>query len=304
MLIDIRASDFRPQFAGHETFPLRLLWLKKAYDAVAKDKANRRTFQEQEAIARFGVGKNMAISMRHWALAAGIVEDDDGALRPTTIGRAILDDEGGYDPYLEEPATLWLIHFALAGTPELSTAFFYCFNILNQSVFDRETIAAGLFEIATAKSARVTAETLKRDVEVLIRSYVSKGDGAEDAAEPLLNELALIREQRLANQYEFVRGPKQSLPDAVFAIALRRFWKRWHGNAPTLSAEVASYGAGSPGRVFKLDEESVLNRLARIGEITDGAIIWTDTAGLRQVSLVREVDEDALLRTSFAKGRA
>ena len=26
--------DSRGQFAGHETFPLRLLWLKKAYDAV------------------------------------------------------------------------------------------------------------------------------------------------------------------------------------------------------------------------------------------------------------------------------
>ncbi|WP_221035896.1 DUF4007 family protein [Pseudomonas savastanoi] len=25
----------RPQFSGHETFPLRQLWLRKAYDAVA-----------------------------------------------------------------------------------------------------------------------------------------------------------------------------------------------------------------------------------------------------------------------------
>ncbi|CCF18088.1 conserved hypothetical protein [Pseudorhizobium banfieldiae] len=302
MLIDIHDSDFRPQFVGHETFPLRLLWLKKAYDAVANENATRRTFQEQEAIAKFGVGKNMAISIRHWAIATGIVEDDKGQLRPTKIGRAILDDDGGYDPYLEDPATMWLVHFALAGTPELSTAFFYCFNILNQPVFDRETITSGLFEIATAKSARVTAETLKRDAEVLIRSYVAKKDGAEDAVEPLLNELSLVREQRLANQYEFVRGPKQNLPDAVFALALRRFWRRWHTNAPTLSAEVASYGIGSPGRVFKLDEDSVLNRLSRIGEITNGAIIWTDTAGLRQVSLVTEVNEDALLSASFSEG--
>ena len=50
--------DSKGQFAGHETFPLRLLWLKKAFDAVG-DQADARTFQEQEAIARFGVGRNM-----------------------------------------------------------------------------------------------------------------------------------------------------------------------------------------------------------------------------------------------------
>ena len=29
---------FRAQFSGHETFPLRHLWLKKAYDQVAAAK--------------------------------------------------------------------------------------------------------------------------------------------------------------------------------------------------------------------------------------------------------------------------
>lgn len=60
--------DVRGQFAGHETFPLRLLWLKKAYDAV-RGGVSPGTFQEQSAIARFGVGRNMAVSMRFWGLA-------------------------------------------------------------------------------------------------------------------------------------------------------------------------------------------------------------------------------------------
>ena len=68
--------DSRGQFAGHETFPLRLLWLKKAFDAV-EGGAPSGTFQEQSAIARFGVGRNMAVSMRYWALASGFVEEAD-----------------------------------------------------------------------------------------------------------------------------------------------------------------------------------------------------------------------------------
>src|SRR5688572_14679460 len=95
-------SDTRVQFAGHETFPLRLLWLKKAYEAVGKA-APVGTFQEQAAIARFGVGRNMAASMRHWAMASGFFEEADRVIRPTLLGRLILADDG-YDPYVERAA--------------------------------------------------------------------------------------------------------------------------------------------------------------------------------------------------------
>jgi hypothetical protein len=80
-----------------------------------------------------------------------------------------------------------------------------------------------------------------------------------------------------------VRGPKQSLSQAVFAYALVLYWQRWHKDSPTLSVETVAYGVGAPGRIFRLDEESVAFRLATIGEITGGALAWTDTAGLRQV---------------------
>lgn len=97
-------TDSRGQFAGHETFPLRLLWLKKAYDAVDGGAATG-TFQEQEAIARFGVGRNMAASMRFWALASRLFEETDRLISPTDVGRLVLAD-GGFDPYLECAATV------------------------------------------------------------------------------------------------------------------------------------------------------------------------------------------------------
>jgi len=59
-------SDAPPQFSGHETFPLRQLWLRKAYDAVteSEEPAPRSVFADEDAIVRFGVGKNMAMSIR------------------------------------------------------------------------------------------------------------------------------------------------------------------------------------------------------------------------------------------------
>lgn len=295
-------SDARTQFAGHETFPLRLLWLKKAFDAV-EGGAPAGTFQEQSAIARFGVGRNMAVSMRYWALASGLVEEVDRTLRPTVLGAAVLADDG-LDPFIEHAATVWLVHWAIASTPQLTTTTYYAFNALAAIEFDPTMLVDELLALAEARGWRATRGTLKRDVEVFLRGYVRREDGqAEDAAEPLLAELGLIREARFGGWHEFVRGPKPTLPDGVFAYALAEFWQR-QGGPTAITAEQICYGAGSPGRVFKLDEDSVVTRLMGMEALTGGAWIWTDTAGLRQIQRVDDIDPMVLVGSAYPRAMA
>lgn len=289
--------DSKPQFAGHETFPLRLLWLKKAFDAVGAG-IDPRTFQEQDAITRFGVGRNMAVSIRYWALASGFFEID-GLMRATPLGEAILADEG-LDPYLEQLPTVWLAHWSIASSPAMTTSIYYAFNHLNAIEFDAALLLEELCTLVAANGWRATRGTLKRDIEVFLRGYVRRGDTlSEDAAEPLLAELAIVREAPLGGWFEFVRGPKPSLPDAVFAFALGDFWER-SGGATTVTAEHICYAPGSPGRVFKLDEDSVVTRLMRLDEITSGAWRWVDTAGLRQVQRFADFDPMSILASAFA----
>lgn len=298
-------DDFRPQFAGHETFPIRSLWLKKAYDEAVSSK-NRNIFTAPDAVVRFGVGKNMAHAMRHWGLASGFIEDNGATFEPTTLGRAVFDKECGVDPYLEHPGSLWLLHLALAGTPEMTTTWYWAFNVYGSLSFDRDALTRGLLSLAEMRGwKRVAPVTIKRDVDCFVRSYVSRGRGAmiEDAIEPVLVELGLVRPSAIGDAFEFVRGPKASLPDAVFAIALSRFWQAEHREAATLSAEAACYGPGSPGRVFKLDEDSVVERLMRIEEATDGALAWSETAGLKQVFRKSAIDEGDLFSRSIAPHR-
>lgn len=289
--------DIRGQFAGHETFPLRLLWLKKAFDAVG-DGAPSGTFQEQGAIARFGVGRNMAVSMRFWAIASGFFIERDRIIMPTALGKMILSDDG-FDPYVEAAATVWLVHWHIAGSPEMTTTAFYAFSGLAAIEFDPATLVDELMALVTSRGWRATRGTLKRDVEVFLRSYVRRDDAAsEDAAEPLLAELGLIREARLGGWFEFVRGPKPSLPDAVFAYAVGRYWAA-QGSSSVLTAEQLCFAPGSPGRVFKLDEDSVITRLMRIGETTGDAWRWTDTAGLRQIQRIRDISVEALIPAAY-----
>ena len=294
---DAFSSDSKAQFAGHETFPLRLLWLKKAFDAVGS-RAPSGTFQEQEAIARFGVGRNMAASMRYWALASRFFQEADRQIFPTPLGKLILSDDG-FDPYVERAASVWICHWHIASTPEMTTAAYYAFNALAAIEFDPSTLIDELLSLVSAKGWRATRGTLKRDVEVFLRSYARKGDAlTEDAAEPLLAELGLVREARLGGWYEFVRGPKPTLHDGVFAYALSEFWER-QGGSSSLTAEQVCYGPGSPGRVFKLDEDSVITRLMKLDDVTGGAWRWTDTAGLRQIQRIQDVDPFSLVESAY-----
>src|SRR3712207_263741 len=111
---------FKPQFAGHETFPLRHGWLKRAVDAVAEN-PEARPFQSNDAIAAFGVGKNMVNSIRHWSIACGVLQEaaggagKSGRYRLTEFGKTVYSPQG--DPYTEHPATVWLLHWHVAAFP-------------------------------------------------------------------------------------------------------------------------------------------------------------------------------------------
>ena len=131
---------------------------------------------------------------------------------------------------------------------------------------------------------RISTATLKRDVECCIRSYVPRlgSESPEEMSEPLLGELGLIQ-QNAKGTFEFRRGPKRSLPDGIFAYALLEYWKRQAAGS-VMAFDRVAHDYGSPGRVFKLDEGAVADRLMALEALTDGDIQWTEQAGIRQVT--------------------
>lgn len=274
------------QFSGHETFPLRQMWLKKAFDESINGSLNKAVFSDETAIATFGVGKNMVASIRHWALACGVMYDPGGdEFRIGSLASEILQD-GGLDPYAENPATAWLVHWQLAGRCFRSTTWHWLFNHVTAPSFTRQELEEPLARHARTLDPkhRLSTSTISRDLETCLRSYAPRAAGGspEDFAEPLLGELGLLHEVH-KGQYAFRRGPKTSLHEGVFAYALVDFWDREAEGQSSLAFETVAYAEGSPGRVFKLDEESIAQRLIGLSDFTDGKLAWTDSAGLRQV---------------------
>lgn len=284
-------SDIKPIFSGHETFALRQLWLRKAFMAVYNDgekQAPKSIFTEKRAIEYFGVGRNMVTSIRHWGLACDVIEENSDGYKIGFIGN-FLFGENAYDPYLEREATIWLIHWLLAGRAMKSTTWYILFNCISSQSFQITEVIKLINDYASELGIERSDKTLSNDIATCLHCYIAsdKKGTTEDSLEPLLTELDLLSTNN-KGLYFFNRGAHHTLPDEIFAFTLLEYWKRWkNDNASsqsTLSFNLIAHGYGSPGRVFKLSEDAVGERLSRISDITDNYLVWTDNMGIRQIS--------------------
>lgn len=277
-------QEYKPQFSGHETFPLRYGWLEKAFEAVdISGLNNNKIFSESAAIAHFGVGKNMVAAIRFWAQVAGILATDGKDLRTTDFGQKLLRADG-FDPYLENASSLWKIHWDIASDPK-HTATYWLFNVFNEPTFDRDTVLRRLLDFIGQRGWKVpTEKTLTNDISVLLANYVPsapKRGPSEEAFNSPLTELGLIR-RRSSGRFGMNLGRKPSLSNGVFLYAVCDFWERT-SSANTLSVQSLLLEPGSPGRVFVLEEGELIDRLADVADMTDGLVSWSETAGLKQL---------------------
>ena len=294
---------YKPQFSGHETFPLRYGWLKKAFDRVANtqdDTGNRTACWSEDAIAQFGVGKNMVASIRHWAKSTRIVEEQAGtdSVRTTELGEFLLG-KNGHDPYMEYPSTLWLIHWQLAAQEE-KTTWYWAFSHYPSVTFYRDDLVKKIKRFVERNSKRQFADTtIRNDVRCFLRTYVArpsiKRARNDEALESPLTELGLVKAVGKKDGFRFVRGPKSTLGDGAFVYALLDYWKQRSSHVTSLSFEAIAHAPGSPGRVFQFDENDVADRLTRLDDVTEGALRWTETAGLRRVVSEINVTEQSPL---------
>ena len=295
-----------PSFSGHQTFPFRYTWLKKGVDAV-RDKPT--IFSSEDASVTLGVGKNMVSSIRHWGSVAGLIRTDTyerGRLLPTPLGKAIFDDKDGFDPYLDDPATLWLIHWQISTNINQATAWYWAFNILRENQFTSDTFKKELYEWTRQQKETmrpVSDNTLQRDVNCFIRTYCQSRHTAaivEESFDCPLVELNLIVELPNGDGYEFQRGEKETLPIEVFAAMLIAFWDARFSDRDAMSFRELMYAPISPGRIFRLDEDTMTLYLERLEGLTDGTLRYDETADLKQVYRGGNLNPMELLENYYA----
>ncbi len=136
-----RAHAVKYAFSGHETFPFRYTWLPKGVGRLLNQPD---LFTREDALVALGVGKNMVKSIRHWCTVTGVVERvDKGNAKPTDLGLRLFGDDG-WDPYLEDPGTLWLLHWQLVREPIPASTWYLAFTRWNTDRFGRDELVEWL----------------------------------------------------------------------------------------------------------------------------------------------------------------
>ena len=277
----------RPTFARHETFHPRFGWLRKAVEHATADPG---VFGRPDAPVLLGVGKNMVNAIRYWGQAFKILQSVPNPDRPrvpcyepTPFGQQLLGD-GGWDPWLEDSGSLWLLHWSLLQAPCTAPVWWVAFHDFTPQQFEETQLTSQVLELATAANwESVLPASVRKDVDCLLRTYTVRRhgrSGLDDVLDCPFRELGLIEATPGGSGYRFVVGDKPSLPDDVVAYAALQFAAQ--GGARSISVARLSHDPGSPGGAFRLTERALHDARRRVAERYP-ALRVVEPGGLRQL---------------------
>ena len=260
------------KFSGHETFACRYAWLPKAYRAIVDDPSILR--DEERAMVGLGVGKNMVRSIRFWGEAMNVIAPmKDKTFAPTIFGTAIFDHTG-FDPFLEDVRTLWLLHWNIAArVTDPLFAWDFLFNRWPYPEFTRSEVLAAFVREAKRLNVPRSEVTLKQHLDVFLQSYVSTREQTsvvEDSLDCPLAELELLQvvgvrrtdsSARFEQVYSFRREAKPEITAALFEYCLDDYWRGHHATETSVTYREVAIGPYSIGQVFQLPEDDIRGRL-------------------------------------------
>lgn len=284
-------------FARHETFHLRFGWLRKGF---AEARKNPEVFTKPDATVILGVGKNMVSAIKYWCQAYKVIEPDENQGRPrlpnwkpTHFGTQLLDEDDGWDPWLEDPASLWLLHWKLLQRECLAPVWWTAFNLFAPEQFEEHQLTDLVAELTSAAGWKlVNDSSIKKDVDCLLRTFAIRRTGRQtmdDVLDCPTRQLGLIASAvGEARSWRFVTGPKPSLPPAIVAYACLDFLAQASTKEQTISLARLASDPGSPGRAFRLTESNLYDILMEASKTIAGVQV-TEPAGLRQLAIKGDV---------------
>ncbi len=282
-------------FSGHDSFQCRQLWLKKGYDYVKE----QRSFNDEEAVVKLGVGKNMVSAIRYWMKAFNVIDSKD---LPTEFGNRLFDDENGYDPYLEDEGSLWLLHYQLIKTG-IASVYSIIFNEFRREKlsFTRDTFLNYLRRIQeTTPILNFNENTVAKDFNVFVNMY--KGDtqsnDIEDSFSGILSEIGLLKTigKGKDEQFQIENNERDNLPDAVMLYSVLD--NPNYGNSVSLNA--LEYDNNSPGTIFALNRSGLMNKISGIVS-GNKTITFTDHAGIKELQFKNKPNAYLILDRYYGK---
>lgn len=295
------------RFTGHDTFVVRTFWPKKGYDFVEAGGK----FSDESAVVELGVGKNMVSSIHFWLKALGLIDEKVNA--PTELAN-FLFGQNGTDPFLEDIASIWLLHYYLVKT-NYSSIYNLVFNELRteKAVFNKAQLASFIQrKYSENENNSYNSKTVDKDISVFSRlyrrlNYTTISKNFEDEINSLMLELELISrtiEEEIvegSNKVEKVEwfhlhGENRTNlpPEIVLFSILDNF-----AGANNIALRRLQAETNSPGMIFLLSKDSLYNKLKELEALIPG-ILLSETAGNTVLVLPEGLNKWDILRHYYA----
>lgn len=257
----------------HGSFQLRYGWITKGIQAVQNRNSAKKladVFTSDDATVNLGVGKNMVAAIRYWLIATKVINNDS----ITKFGEFLNKN----DAYLEDDASLWLLHLALAQDKELSTSIYWLFNHFHQNEFSAEEAGNAFLSYAREGDWRGSEKTLRMDIQVILRMYAphkSAKTQIEDMLESPLSLLGLIK--YFDGKYHFSFNPKNT-PIEVIVHNINDKFK----DDKAVAIQDLMYGDNAVAPALKIREDELIAILEKITQKYDDYHLRED-AGIFQL---------------------
>lgn len=270
-------------FSGHESFQCRHLWLKKGYDYIF----DKKSFSAEDAVVSLGIGKNMVSALRFWMKCFGIIDGNDIL---TEFAHKIFHKEYGWDPYIEDEATLWILHHKLVKNGIAST-YSFIFNELRREKieFTKENFLSFVKRKAEHNKLQpISEKTLNDDFGVMTKMYIRSNAQAkdkEDTFSGLLTELDLIKSfGKRGEEYFMVENSnKDEIPDAVLLYSILEM----EGFDLSISLSAIENDFNSPGSIFAINRTGLINKIDSISN-QNSWVIFNDHAGIKEIQFKKK----------------
>ena len=291
----------RFSFGGHQTFPLRYGWLEKfsleGIHSKGKTKSTQnQLFNLEYIVNEYGLGQNMAKSLSFWMRACNIVNENTDKQKVFTDFAEVYFGEKGIDPYLEKIETIWVLHWYLVHASKRTSTWFWFFNFFDKKMFERHELIADIMAQCTRKGPHATKAVseaaVKRDVDCFIKSYLGNLNNkasSEDTLESPFTELGLFRKGS-GNSVFLAESERHNLPYGLFIISIFAYWEKLGSSSKTLSFENLLSQPYSPGRLFAINRDGLLDKLERLSSATNNAVSFDQSSGLSQI-VINNADE-------------
>lgn len=262
--------DASPTFAAHQTFHPRFGWLKKSFDGVV---SNPGIFSSENAMIQLGVGKNMVEAIKFWGQAFKVIIQNStsgkgkGQMSVTHLGNLIFNDELGLDPYLENPSTLWLFHWFALTAPTDLPLWRIMFNEYSAVEFRVEEFSEFVDEQLSGTSWRIPVQaSLDKDIDCIIRMYSTRSARGRQTIDDLMDSPfrsldAISPSPAGEGHFRLSLGRKPHLTDLVILYSSIDFMVTSDSNSHSVTSTRLARDSGSPGRLFKISEEEIIQNL-------------------------------------------